>query len=99
MTKNVNTTLITIFAQNNKKCEIRPDLMAGFCEWLRKNVYDRCVFLPENQQKTPMLYPRRFDPKKNQNYCGLFLGRGGDLTKMVGHFDKYSYFFQKVISS
>ena len=79
MTKNVNTTLITIFAQNNKKCQIRPDLMAVFCECLRKNVYDRSVFLPENQQKTPMLYPRRFDPKKSSKLLWSFFGAGGGI--------------------
>ena len=39
--------------------------MAVFCECLRKNGHDSNVFLPENQQqKSPMLYRRRFDKKK-----------------------------------
>ena len=40
--------------------------------------------------------------KLSKSHCSHFFEEGGILTKLGGggvHFDKYSYFYQKVISS
>ena len=60
---------------------------------------DRSVFLPENQQqKTPMLYRRRFDPKKSsKSLWSHFFGRrgGGNFDKNGGDFWQILIFIHK----